>query len=62
MGSGRRFVCISSASPLPFFTVDDVTTGDRQVVCRELTPLEMAKLTWRGIRFLKYLERVPIIP
>lgn len=49
-------------SPLPFFTVDDVTTGDGQVVCRALTDVEIAKLGWRAMRFLKYLETVPIIP
>jgi hypothetical protein len=54
-------VCVSSRNPLPFFTKHDVSSDDAQVTCRMLTEVEQAKLGWRTLRLLKYLERIPIV-
>jgi hypothetical protein len=53
---------VSSRNPLPFFAPHDITTDDRQVICTQLTDAELARLGWRAMRALKYLESVPIIP
>lgn len=54
-------MCIAQGFPsIPFFVDEDLTRSDGVIVCRSITAADTVRLSWKLLRVLKLLTRIPI--
>jgi hypothetical protein len=45
---------------VPFFVDEDLTRADGVISCRPVTSEEIAKFSWKALRLLRLLTKLPI--